>query len=483
MLRVAPSMKTSQLGRLLAATVGSLAFGMGWMGDSAAGSPRAKDLKETTPPPAAGNEGALAVAREAYIYGYPMMLIDETRQVSFKGVTNHFAYLPAPPPPSNKAVVRPNVDTLYTTAFLDLTAEPVVIHMPDMHGRYDVMEMMDANSNVFAAPGKRTTGTGAHDFVVVGPGWKQPVETLAGMTEIRSPTNAVWVLNRTQLNGEGDIKAVNAIQNEFAMAPLSEWPKGAIPALPIKTDAQPPEKPPARVEAMEAPEYFGKLALLLRDNLPPPADAGALSRFATIGLVPGRTFDPSPDLAMTLEKARGQALDAIKEKAANLGEMASGWRILVKGVGTYGTDYLQRAAVAVYGLGANLPADAVYPGTSVDAKGQALEGGRAYVLHFGKDQIPPVNAFWSVTMYDKDGYFVPNPLRRYAARDSQLKKNADGSVDIYLQAESKGGERQANWLPAPKSGPFTLLLRMYWPKESVVDGAYKPPGVEAAPSK
>lgn len=450
------------------------------MGGSAAGSPQGK---ETSLPPASGPEGALAIAQAAYVYGYPMMVIDETKQLSFKGVANRFAYFPAPPPPSNKAVVRPNVDTLYTTAFLDLSAEPVVVHMPDMHGRYDVMEMMDASSNVFASPGKRTTGTAAHDFVVVGPGWKQPVQALAGMTEIRSPTNSVWILNRTQLNGDRDIPAVNAIQRQFATAPLSEWPKGAIPATAIQADAQSGEKPPVRVEAMEAPAYFNKLALLLRDNPPPPADAGLLERFATIGLVPGRSFNPSPNLALTVGRAKGLALDSIKEKTSALGEMVNGWRVVDRGIGTYGTDYLQRAAVTVYGLGANLPADAIYPGASVDAKGQPLEGDKPYVLHFAKDQLPPVNAFWSVTMYDKDGYFVPNPIGRYAARDSLLKKNADGSVDIYLQGESPGKEREANWLPAPKNGPFTLLLRMYWPKESVVNGTYRPPGAEVASSK
>ncbi len=442
--------------------------------------------KETTQPTETppSDSTPLAIGHEAYVYGYPMMVLYQTKQTFggawTKGVTNHFAYLPAPPPPSNRSVVRPNVDTLYATAFLDLTAEPVVIHVPDTHGRYYVMQMMDANTNVFASPGKRTTGTGAHDFVVVGPEWHQTVQLQAGMTAIHSPTNTVWIINRTQLNGDKDLEAVNAVQRQLAIAPLSAWPKGSISAAAMKVDASVPQTPPDAVKALSAPAYFNKLALLLRDNPPLGADALVLERFATIGLVPGRAFNPSPDLALTLEKAKDRALEAIEEKEANLGENVNGWRVVTKDIGTYGNDYLQRAAVAEFGLGANLPADAVYPSTSTDVTGQPLKGDRSYVLHFAKGEQPPVNAFWSLTMYDKDGYFVPDPLQRQATRDSLLKKNRDGSVDIYIQADSPGKEREANWLPSPKDAPFTLLLRMYWPKQPVLDGSYEPPGVVVA---
>ncbi len=450
-------------------------------GTLAAASPQSK---ETPQPPNAPAEasGPLAVGEDAYVYGYPMMVLDQTKQSLAKGVTNRFAYLPAPPSASDRRVVRPNVDTLYATTFLDLTAEPVVIHVPDTYGRYYVMQMLDANTNVFASPGKRTTGTDARDFVVIGPGWHQPVQLASGMTPIHSPTNSVWIINRTELDGDKDVDAVNAIQQELAIAPLSEWPKGAIKAVPLKGETT-KETPPAQVEASSAPDYFNKLALLLRDNPPPPADAPILKRFATIGLAPGRSFDPSPDLALTLGKARERALESITGRASNLGKLVNGWRVITKKIGSYGTDYLQRAAVTEFGLGANLPADAVYPSASVDAAGQSLKGGKAYMLHFDKGALPPVNAFWSLTMYDKDGYFVENPLKRYAARDSLLHKNADGSVDIYLQPDSPGKDREQNWLPAPKDAPFTLLLRLYWPKEPVLDGAYRPPGVVQAAAK
>jgi hypothetical protein len=463
------------------AALGGVVAGACLIGGLAAATPQSKETARQ--PDAPAETSPLAVGEDAYVYGYPMMVLDQTRQATAKGVTNRFGYLPAPPPATDKAVVRPNVDTLYAMAFLDLTAEPVVVHVPDTHGRYYVMEMLDANTNVFAAPGKRTTGTAAHDFVVIGPGWRRSVPLAIGMTTIRSPTNAVWVLNRTQLDGDKDIAAVNDLQKQLAITPLSEWPKGAIAATPMDAGLRASKTPPEVVESMDAPAYFNKLAILLADNPPPPADAAIAHRFATIGLAPGKAFNPSPDLALVLEKAKDRALESIRGKTATLGDEVNGWRILTKGVGTYGTDYLQRAAVTQFGLGANLPQDAVYPSALVDAAGEPLEGDKPYVLHFDKDQLPPVNAFWSLTMYDKDGYFVPNPLQRYAARDSRLEKNPDGSVDIYLQADSPGKAREANWLPAPKDAPFTLLLRMYWPKQPVIDGSYRPPGVVHAPAR
>jgi hypothetical protein len=419
---------------------------------------------------------ALAIAEEAYVYGYPMMLVDSTRDIAYRGVTNHFVYKSSPPPPDDKTVIRDNVDTLYTSAMLDLTGQPIVIHIPESRGRYYLVPMLDANTNVFTSPGTRTVGDAAHDYVVVGPGWKDPIQLLAGMTEVHAPTNTVWVLGRTQVNGEKDIPAVNAIQRQFSAAPLSEWPAGAQTATPEKGPST-SETPPDRVKSMTGVAFLARLALLLRDNPPPEADSDVLARFARIGLVPGHSFDPAPDLALTIEKAKDRAREAIAAKALTLGENVNGWRMLTKGVGTYGTDYLQRAAVAEYGLGANLPEDAEYPMARDDVAGQPLDGRKAYTLHFEKGKTPPVHAFWSVTLYDKDGHFVPNPLHHYAARDSSLKKNADGSIDIYVQADSPGKAREANWLPAPKDARFGLVLRMYWPKDEVLDGSYKPPGV------
>ena len=450
------------------------AFAAGLVGSLATAEPQSKEAK---PQPSA-EATPLAVGEEAYVYGYPMMVLEQTRQ-SLKGVSNRFGYLASPPTAPDKIVVRPNVDTLYSLAFLDLSAEPVVVHVPNTDARYYVMQMMDAYTNVFAAPGKRTTGTAAHDFVVIGPRWRKAISLGMTRTAIHSPTNTVWIISRIQLNGDKDVEAVNALQKEFATARLSEWPKGSHAAVPMPAREK-GEEPPDVVAGLDATSYFNKLAILLNDNPPPAADGPILERFATIGLVPGQTFDPSPDLALTLNKAKDRALERIRAKVPTLGEEVNGWRIMTKGIGTYGTDYMQRAAVAMFGLGANLPQDAVYPSASDDASGEPLVSAKPYVLHFNKDQLPPVNAFWSLTMYDIDGFLVDNPLQRYEARDSRLQKNPDGSVDIYLQADSPGKDREVNWLPAPRNAPFTLLLRMYWPKPQVLDGSYRPPGVAAA---
>jgi hypothetical protein len=424
--------------------------------------------------------GAEAAAEDAYIYGYPLVVLDKTKRVVGGGVTNRLEYLPRPPGPEDKLVVRPNVDTLYTTGFLDLTAEPVVIHVPDTHGRYYVMQMLDAYTNVFAAPGKRTTGTDAHDFAVVGPDWKGDLP--GALTRIDSPTNSAWVLSRVQLNGANDVPAVVDLSRQYAVAPLSQWPTNAVAAVqkpPMKTESVPPGR---QVDEMSADAFFHQLATLLRANAPPQRDADALARFAGVGLVPGRPFAPPSQVSSILEQAKTRALARIREKSRHMSERMNGWQVTLRNIGAYGTDYDQRAAAAYAGLGANLPADSVYPMTEVDGAGQPLDGDRRYVLHFGRDELPPVNAFWSVTLYDKNGWFVPNTSQRFAARDQQLTKNPDGSTDIYLQASAPDREHRENWLPTPKSGPFNLLLRMYWPKQAVLDGTYAPPSVQQAAS-
>ncbi|HKQ71989.1 MAG TPA: DUF1254 domain-containing protein [Polyangiaceae bacterium] len=443
------------------------------------GEPASKEGSEAPSATASGeHDSTEKTVENAYIYGYPMMVLDMTKQVTGKGVTNHLAYLPKPPDATFKDVVRPNVDTLYTTAFLDLTAEPVLFHMPDTRGRYYVSQLLDANTNVFSAPGKRTTGTGAKDFAIVGPGWKGTLPN--GVTRIDSPTNDAWLLSRIQVNGEKDAAAVNALQREQKMAPLSEWPARAIAAEPVQPAPAPKTSPEQQVEAMEANDYFNKLAMLMRANPPAAADAPTTQQFAKIGLVPGLPFRPNDDVTDVLDKAKTHALSTIKAKAAQLGTEQNGWRWVTSDVGTYGTDYTQRAAVTYFGLGANLPEDAVYPSVAQDSNGEALDGTKHYLLHFDRDKIPPVKAFWSVTAYDKDGFLIANSINRFAARDSELKKNPDGSVDILLQADSPGADRQANWLPVAKGRPFNLLLRMYWPDKVVVDGKYTPPAVRVA---
>ena len=444
-------------------------------------------------PSAADKEKAgLAAGVEAVVYGYPLVIMDVTKDkttnfagpVAFGGPLNQFANVRAFPDASFKDVVRANVDTLYSSAFLDLGPEPIVMSVPDTGGRYYLMPMMDAWTNVFASPGKRTTGTKAGNFAITGPGWKGALP--AGVTEVKSPTNMVWIIGRTQTNGPQDYAAVHKIQDGFKLVPLSKFGKPYTPP-PGKVDSSIDMKTPPveQVARMTTEQFFNRLAMLMQDNPPPASEAPILAKLAKIGIVPGRKFDPSkldPAVAKGLSQSLPAALSKLNESSSKTGAPVNGWRVPPMILGRYGSEYGVRAVVALVGLGANLPEDAVYPSVYVDADGKPLDAANRYVIHFSKDQTPPVHAFWSITMYDPHSFFVPNSMNRYAISSwMPLVKNADGSIDIYVQATSPGKDKEANWLPAPASGAFNMTMRMYWPNEkapSIIDGSWKPPVVK-----
>jgi hypothetical protein len=444
---------------------------------------------------AAGKEkAAFEAGVEAVIYGLPIVLMDITMQKTTHTArgqggpvgVNTFAHMRSFPTAAFKDVVRTNVDTLYSSAFLDLSAEPMVLSVPDTHGRYYVMQMMDAWTNVFASPGSRTTGNGAGTFAITGPGWSGTLP--AGIKELKSPTNMVWVLGRTQTNGPKEYPAVHVIQDGFQLVPLSGFGKAyraARMSVDRAIDATTP--PVEQLQRMSASNFFNALARLLKSNPPPAADAATLAKLAAIGVVPGETFDPAkldPAVARGLERSVSFALERLQAASKQSGAATNGWRIPPMNLGRYGTAYPLRAGIAWNALGANLPADAVYPTTYVDSAGKALNGSNRYTLHFDPGQMPPVNAFWSVTMYDPHAFFVPNSINRYAISSwMPLERNKDGSVDLYIQRESPGKRQQPNWLPAA-DGDFNLTLRMYWPKDqapSIIDGSWRPPAVTITP--
>ena len=378
--------------------------------------------------------------------------------------------------------MRANVDTLYSSAFLDLRSEPQVLSVPDTRGRYYLLPMMDAWSNVFATPGSRTTGAEGADFVITGPSWTKALP--AGMQEIKAPTNVVWILGRTQTNGPADYAAVHAIQTGFKLAPLSLYGKPFTPpegAVDPSADMSTP--PVEELQRMTGVEFFSVLAELISNTPTPVADAPMLEGLAKIGVIPGRSFDASgldPAIAKSLEGAVSRAVTTLQGKAKEMGVAVNGWRIPKMNIAAFGTDYDTRAFIALIALGANLPADALYPTAFVDDEGKPLNGAHQYVLHFEPRMTPPVNAFWSVTMYDPQSFFVDNPINRYAISSwMPLKRSTDGSLDIYIQCESPGKSKEANWLPSPDGG-FNVTLRMYWPNDqspSILDGSWKPPAV------
>lgn len=427
-----------------------------------------------------------ALSTEVFVYAYPLVLMDVTREVmTARTPVNTFSHKRSFPDASFTEVVSPNADTLYSTAWLDLSAEPVILSLPDTHGRYYLMPLMDAWTNVFASPGKRTTGTKRAVFAVTGPKWKGTLP--AGVKEIRAPTDMVWLIGRTQTNGKQDYAAVRHLQDQYRLMPLSAWqrggkarPKATQPSLTeaVAVDVETP--PVEQVAAMDAQAFFTRFAALLPANPPAAADAAMVESTKKLGIVPGMPFSVTamePSTARAVQEGATTALAGIVAAARRGGEPGIQWTVH-RDLGNYGTSYGKRAVVAWVGLGANLPEDALYPSTRVDAAGQPLSGAHRYRMHFNKGQMPPTDAFWSLTLYNSKQAFVANPLGRYAIGDrDRLRYNRDGSLDIFIQNARPQGSRAANWLPAPPDA-FNLTLRVYWPRQAMLDGAWNAPAVE-----
>lgn len=443
---------------------------------------------------APGVEKAVSDAIDVYVYGYPLVTMDMTRKFftnyatvqGSRGPMGQIIKLRSYPAVDDHAVTAPNADTLYTTAWLDVSKEPWVFSIPDMGDRYYLMPMLDGWTDVFQVPGKRTTGGKAQVYAITGPGWSGTLP--AGVTEYKSPTGIVWILGRIYCTGTPeDYAKVHALQDKFALVPLSSYGKPYTP-LPGEVDNALDMKTGVRdqVDALDVNAYFNYLARLMKTNPPTAADAPMVAKMATIGLVPGQDFDPSKLGAFDKEAIKavpklGQV--KIMEYFKKAAVPQNGWMVLTKNIGEYGTDYLQRALVTAVGLGANRPKDAIYPTTEKDADGKEYDGTKKYVMHFDKGKMPPVDGFWSLTMYDASFFFVPNPINRYTlSARNKFVTNADGSVDLYLQSDSPGKAKEANWLPTPKA-KFIPMLRLYWPKEtppSILDGSWIPPGIKVA---
>jgi hypothetical protein len=446
---------------------------------------------QTDEPTAAEIRG---IAASAYTFAYPLVLMDVTRRTDLErrahtGLpgANHFVHAQAFPDDHSRIVIRPNADTLYSTAWLDLSEEPILLHVPDTHGRYYVMQLLDAWTETFDMPGKRTRGTGERWFGIVGPAWKGILPP--HVEKITAPTNTVWLLGRTQVNGVADYAAVHAIQNGYALMPLSQYPHGSpdSPPPPAAPESSPGirrnEPPPMQVRGMSARDFFQTVATLLETNPPHPQDAPLIKQLARVGILRGKVFNPE-SLGVEGQKAFEQGADTAAVALATpgsqgaAGERINGWS---SGFGTatgrYGVHYDARAAVAKLGLGALPPEEATYFSCCQNDAERSLSGEHAYTLHFSAAELPPVRAFWSLTLYGEDGYFVANAIQRFAIGDRDaLKFNGDGSLDLFVQHDAPGTGRDSNWLPAP-SEKFNLSLRLYWPSEEVVRGRWKPPPV------
>lgn len=447
-------------------------------------------------------EEAVSTAVDAYVYGYSLITTDVTRVQSsnipqaepseLRAPLGQFANAKRYPPADYRGVSAPNADTLYSVAWVDL-AEPQVFSHPDMGKRFYLFEMTDLWMTDFNTPGTRTAGEKAENYLLTGPGWTGDVPS--GMKHIPATTRYMVILGRTYANGtDQDYAVVNGLQAKYKITPLSAWGRSYTYQAPA-VDPNPPysmtDKPQAAILALGAAGYFNRMATLMcKDAPPPPEDAPMLAKMAKIGIEPCKSYDISkldPAVQAAFKDVPQTALKKIEDNKAGLGHMANGW-VITTGLGVYGTDYMKRAVVAAFGWPANLQLDAVYPFTEVDAAGKPLSGANNYTITFVKGETPPVNGFWSITMYmvDEGWWFTPNPLNKFTVSPrNNLKYNPDGSLTLYFQNKSPGKDKEANWLPAPE-GVFIPMLRMYWPKDtpppSIIDGTWKPPAITEAKS-
>jgi hypothetical protein len=427
---------------------------------------------------------ARSIAQEAYIYFYPLVLMDVSRKhftniepdkMFARGPMNTFSHARTFPPATFRGATHANFDTLYSVGWLDLTKEPVVISVPDTQGRYYLLQLLDMWTDSFAGVGKRTTGTGAGNFVVVGPGWQGDLSQ--DLQRIDAPTPFVWVIGRTRTDGPADYDAVHKVQDGFKMTVLSRWgtePQAVIVKIDPSVDMQTP--PVEQVKKMTPDGYFAYAAELLKVNGAHLVDQPQLARMKRLGIEAGRSFvvaEVDPVIREALQMAPAAARSALIAEWPKVGRTANGW-VMNTDSGVYGANYLKRGAVAMFEIGMNRPEDAIYPDTGITP----LDGRNKYVIHFAKGALPPVNEFWSVTIYDLHGFTVPNQTNRYTLGDrSDLKSNADGSLDIYLQGEKPGADKEVNWLPTPAQ-PFSLHARLYSPRSAAIDGTWSMPGVE-----
>ncbi|MGO9600795.1 MAG: DUF1254 domain-containing protein, partial [Isosphaeraceae bacterium] len=439
-------------------------------------------------------------ASDAYIYGLAPVLEYYTERINTDVVrpnstgqapVNQFANQATFPNPSSTVIVRPNADTLYSTAWLDLSKGPIVLSYPNTNGRYFLFQLLDAYTNTFASLGARTDGTAAKSFLIAGPNWEGKVPD--GLTLVKAPTNTVWIIGRTEtLDTPSDIAAVNALQAQYKLTPLAHWraPNYKPPEGRVDPNIDTKDTPTQQALALDGEQFFTLLAKLLRQNPPLKQDTTIVKELAELGIGPADHFNwnrlsraqkAAITNAVASRTSTGLPTRVANDIAHNVGvsQVSNGWteRLNPTEIGAYSTHYDARAVIAIGGIGANLPQDAIYPSTSVDSNGVALNSGTDYLLHFDKSQLPPAGAFWSLTVYNQNGYFVSNPINRYSTGSlhPELTYNADGSLDIYLQPNDPGGSKTSNWLPTPSTpSPFNLTLRLYEPSAAALNGTWTP---------
>ena len=416
---------------------------------------------------AAESDDASAIAQDAYIWGFPLVLIDWYAQLARqKNITlNRFYGKQHLSRPADK-IVGPNIDTLYGYGWLDLTQEPQLLHVPDTNDRYYSIQLLDAYANTFAYVGRRATGTKEGTYALVGPKWQGALP--GGVQRIDAPTNLVLAFTRTLVSGDADLPAAQAIQRQYTLAPLSAYPR-IRPSDEIE-DADLSLFPIPQFGSLGI-KFFDDLAAGLATAPPPASDVPFVKRFAKVGI--DSASRPSQLQDQTVLSALREAVPAAdaRIKKADYSTKLNGWSVNYK-VTNFIKDPLLRASVNRFGPATHVAEEALYFGAKPD---QPLSGANKYVLKFNAGGLPPVDAFWSLTLYGADFSLVENPINRYSIGDrtAGLVYGPDGSLEIQIQNQAPG-QGTSNWLPAP-TGPYQLVMRTYQPKPALFNGAYRLP--------
>lgn len=441
-----------------------------------------KDAKDVT----VSAEQIREIAKQAYIYGYPMVdnyriqyaYFQDEQSSQYRAPWNILHSDAHVATPADTAVQTPNSDTPYSTLGADLRAEPIVLTVPEVESnRYYSVQFIDAYTYNMAYVGSRTTGNKAGKYLLAGPGWKG--EKPAGIDKVlQSETDFVLTLYRTQLFGPNDIDNVKAIQSGYKAEPLSKFLGTEAPAAPAAIDFVVPQNPE---EQRKSPQFFNTLNFVLQYVPVVDTEKELRAKFASIGLGIGKNFDITALPADQQQAFQDGISDAWKEYDQVQAKVDKGEVTTAQMFGTrqmVGTNYLYRMAGAINGIYGNDAAEAIYPIFRQDAAGATLDGANKYVYKFAPGQLPPVKGFWSITMYRMpQSLLVANPINRYLINSPMLpslKKDADGGYTFYVQKESPGADKESNWLPAP-DGPFVLIERLYWPDKPALDGTWKAP--------
>lgn len=426
------------------------------------------------------------IAKDAYVYGFPAVLMEITKRHMANPLpgtgnapVNQIRHFNSFADEKFNSFVRPNSDMFYSFAWLDLSKEPMLLEIPDTGKRYSLFTLKDAWTDIVASVGSRASGTKEQKIAITGFRWNGNIPE--GFTEYKSDTDIVWLTGLLQAGGgKQDVEAVKKIQAGIKLYPLSSYGNKYTAPKERADDTLPVNPPLEQVLSMNINEFFNILNQSMLKNPPRNEDAVILDKILDLGVAPGMKFELSSFDFDTQEEIKA-ITKWMKEYIENMMTEGTdqGW-VYNYGLGNYNNDYRMRAKTAYLNPGANTDEDTVYMFSYVDADNEKYDLDKKYVLHFGKDELPPVNAAWSISLYNNDGYFVKNSINRYSVGSKDnLKFNKDGSLDIYIQKENPGKDKQSNWMPV-SGETFSVMMRCYWPKESLIDTGWRVPSIKKA---